>query len=155
MHEPPEARRREPERRRRAELAVLAPAALLTLVAALQIGLHVTSGLLPWKGGGFGMFASNDGGWARHAHVFVVRGATRERIDVPALLEDAEERMLALPTEARLEEFADRVSRLVRSEHPEHTAIAIEVFRTEFDPDDLTPRLEVLRRGEFAVGRDD
>jgi hypothetical protein len=36
------------------------PVALLLAVAGVQVTLTRTSGLSPWKGGGFGMFSTTD-----------------------------------------------------------------------------------------------
>ena len=44
-----------------ARLRATIPPALLALVACVQIGLARFTPLTPWKGGGFGMFATADG----------------------------------------------------------------------------------------------
>ena len=44
------------------------PSALLILVAVNQVWLAYSEDLSPWKGGGFGMFASTDTSGARHLH---------------------------------------------------------------------------------------
>jgi hypothetical protein len=38
----------------------LLPVSLLVVVAGAQVTLATTAGLSPWKGGGFGMFATTD-----------------------------------------------------------------------------------------------
>jgi hypothetical protein len=47
------------------------PVALLVSVACVQIILTRTSGLSPWKGGGFGMFSTTDDSGRRRVRVFV------------------------------------------------------------------------------------
>ena len=48
-----------------------APALLLALVAVCQIVLAKTADLTPWKGGGFGMFATLDHNAHRRLEVVV------------------------------------------------------------------------------------
>ena len=88
----------------------LLPALLLTLVAASQLALHRGADLSPWKGGSFGMFSSNEGGWTRHTHFFLVEGTAEVEVELPEDLEDSEQRLRELPTDARLEQFARDLS---------------------------------------------
>jgi hypothetical protein len=132
----------------------LLPGLLLTLVASSQLALHRGADLSPWKGGGFGMFSSNDGGWSRHTHFFVSDAAGEVEVDLPEELEDSEKRLRALPTNARLDRFARELSATVASEHPDHSAVRIELWRTRFDPDDLTPQIELMRDHRHATPGD-
>lgn len=50
------------------------PAVALCVIACNQIRLAKSSTLSPWKGGGFGMFATQDSPGARFIHVEGVRG---------------------------------------------------------------------------------
>lgn len=84
---------------------------ILCLVAVTQIYLAHFHNLTPWKGGGFGMFASIDGLESRPVHVTIVSGGTSFVVDPRALLPDdrAYQRVQALPNEAQLRRLADLV----------------------------------------------
>lgn len=66
----------------------LAPA-LLVVVATQQIALASWLCLNPWKGGGFGMFATNDRGGLRDVRAFALTLQAEEPLRIPAEL-DAE-----------------------------------------------------------------
>jgi hypothetical protein len=66
-----------------ARLAIAAPPLLLVAVAALQMSLALTAQLSPWKGGGFGMFASNDGLPFREVRVLISAPTRSEELTVP------------------------------------------------------------------------
>jgi hypothetical protein len=119
----------------------LLPAAIMTLVALLQIYLAHTARLDPWKGGGFGMFSTTEGGPNRHVHVYLSGVAGEERIDTPDSLEDLEHRVRTLPTTSRMQEFARALS-AARS----YRFVRVEVWDTDFDPETLTPRVQVIRQ---------
>src|SRR5262249_8435137 len=51
--------------------AIAIPAALLVGIASRQIALTRREGLTPWKGGGFGMFATLDHGGHRRVRIVV------------------------------------------------------------------------------------
>src|SRR5689334_5418552 len=57
------------------------PIALLTIALA-QVMLATTADLCPWKGGGFGMFSTNDAAVFRHVRVFVQREASFEELEI-------------------------------------------------------------------------
>jgi hypothetical protein len=135
-----EARESLPQR-----LAPTIPALVLVIIAAHQIYLARTHDLDPWKGGGFGMFSTSEGGGARHTHVFVTRASGELEIDLPEDLEDLDERLVVLPSDRRLGEFARELSETIRAEHPDHTAIRVEVWHTRYDVDDLTPETFLIR----------
>jgi len=148
--------RDEPEagwRKTRALLPLL-PALILVLVAGHQLYLFHSAQLSPWKGGGFGMFSSNVAGWTRHSHLFVRGSEAEVELELPEELEDAEERLLALPRDARLAAFARELSESVRESHP-HRALRIEVWSQSFDPADLRPHIELLREYRYEVEPDD
>jgi hypothetical protein len=129
------------------------PALLLTIVATVQIVLtHVTM-LSPWKGGGFGMFATLDGRPFRYARMFVSAPERSEELAVPPSLEEQVARTEMLPGEAQLE----RLSRAVVARERRHGRpvqdVRIEVWRVEFAKGSLRPRDRLLRRHEFRAGR--
>ena len=58
------------------------PAAVLLLVACIQLTLTRTSGLSPWKGGGFGMFSTTDDAGRRSVRVFVTAPDRSEELTI-------------------------------------------------------------------------
>ncbi len=129
-------------------LAPLIPGLLLIIVASNQIYLAHTRDLDPWKGGGFGMFAT---GLTRHTHVFVIQPGGELEVDLPEDLDDLEDRLLVLPTDQRLAEFADELAEALQAEHPNQTAVRVEVWSTYHDIEDLTPETALIRNFESEV----
>jgi hypothetical protein len=86
-----------------ARLAIAAPPLLLVAVAALQMSLALTAQLSPWKGGGFGMFASNDGLPFREVRVLISAPTRSEELTVPPSLLDAAARAATFPRTRTLE----------------------------------------------------
>jgi hypothetical protein len=105
------------------------PGALLAALAATQIALAYGAQLSPWKGGGFGMFATNDHGSFRGVRVFALRAGGEERIEVPPELRRAELRVRELPSERALRRLAEALA----GEAPDAAALRAEVWRVEFD----------------------
>jgi hypothetical protein len=83
--------------------------------------------LHPWLGGGFGMFSTVD---ARTLRVFRADAAGERPLEIPPELEDAAERVEALPAEAWLQAFARALA-----EDPAlaGATLAAEVWETRFD----------------------
>ena len=123
----------------------LIPPALLVAVALNQLRLVHTDDLDPWKGGGFGMFSTSEGSSARHTHVFISESGREFEFDLPDDLEETEDRVLVLPSEAWLAAFASEIADSAATETPALTAVRIEVWQTRLDPVELTPRSERMR----------
>jgi hypothetical protein len=129
-----------PGRRR----ALVAPGLLLGLALA-QIAGWAAYGLTPWKGGGFGMFATNDHGGFRRVRV-VQRTPEGERpVPVPDALERERRRAREAPSEANLRRLAEAL----RAGDPELRALRVEVWRTEFASEDLTPKRVLVASAEL------
>ncbi len=124
--------------------ALVAPA-LLAALALGQIGAWFGYGLSPWKGGGFGMFASTDHGGFRSVRVVELTDAGERRVALPEELERLRRHVREVPREANLRRFAAAV----RARAPGLAVLRVEVWRTEFAADDLTPRLVLVARAEF------
>ena len=125
-----------PERWR--QLAPLIPTILLLATAATQMALARTSALSPWKGGGFGMFASIDGSPFRWARIYVLASERSEELVIPPSLEDQAHRAITWPRRDALEAFARAVlSREQRHERP------VESVRIEIWKADVSPSLDV------------
>ena len=126
-----------------ARAASVVPVALLVAVAIVQITLSRTSGLSPWLGGGFGMFATTDGRDWRHVHVVAERPGVEREVPVPASLYDLARRARAFPTTARLQNLGLLSARAAGVVGP--TTLRIVLWRTSFDPETLRPTSRVLQ----------
>jgi len=131
---------------------VYLPPALLTVVALQQMVLSRTADLVPWKGGGFGMFSSVDSERSRIIRAFVI--AEGREYPVASSIDElgrAVPKAAAYPTRARLERLAERMAELpwwldpeTRAASPDRgtgkprrrirpTAIRLQIFRIVFD----------------------
>jgi hypothetical protein len=130
----------------------LLPPALLAAVALHQIALAQRFALNPWKGGGFGMFATVDRGGLRQVRAWRVGPAGEERAAIPGELEPLRLRARDLPSPAHLEALARA---LLALESPAPTALRVEVSRLRLDLARGMPVREVLREAVFrsAGGR--
>jgi hypothetical protein len=125
------------------------PAALLVLVATAQLWLAHTVGLSPWKGGGFGMFASLDARPFRYVRIFVEAPERSEELTVPPSLEALAASAETLPGDHQLEQLAQGV---VARERRRQRPIAngrLEVWRVEFAPRSLAPSDRLVRTYTF------
>ena len=130
----------------------LLPVALLVAVALFQLTLAHTLSLSPWSGGGFGMFSSLDHGSQRHLHAFIVRPGLRREILPPRALTSQIARARALPSEGRLHRIATALADFPTPDHGRPTAVQIQVWSTQFDPQTLAPSSSILR--EFLLPLD-
>ena len=129
------------------------PAVLLAIVATTQIILTRVTLLSPWKGGGFGMFATLDGRPFRYARMFVRAPERSEELAVPPSLEELVAAVEILPGEAQLDRLARAVVARERRRGRPADEVRIEVWRVEFAPGSLMPRDRLLRRHEFREAR--
>lgn len=122
-----------------------APAFLLAVVAVVQIGLARTADLTPWKGGGFGMFATLDHNAYRRVDV-VMEGTERsEALEIPPSLETAAARAAAFPAGWMLRSLAERVVQRERRYQRSVSRVTITVWRTDFDRTTLRASERPLR----------
>jgi hypothetical protein len=124
--------------------ALVAPALLVTLALA-QIGAWHGFGLSPWKGGGFGMFATNDHGAFRSVRVVELAAAGERPVALPGELERLRRHVREVPREANLRRLAEAL----RARAPGLGALRVEVWRTEFASRDLAPRLVLVASAEL------
>ena len=110
------------------------PAALLVVVALGQLALAHTTGLSPWKGGGFGMFASLDARPFRYVRVFVEAPERSEELAIPASLEALAASAEILPGDRQLERLARGVVARERRHQRPVVNGRIEVWRAEYAP---------------------
>ncbi len=121
------------------------PSALLVALALAQIGLAFGAGLSPWKGGGFGMFATNDHGAFRTVRVFEVGPGGERRVEVPPELRRAELRARELPSAGALRDLAAAMAAADGAQE-----LRVEVWLTEFDAA-LRPSRRKLAEAAFEA----
>jgi hypothetical protein len=127
----------------------VAPAAL-ALAALHQIHLARSEFLCPWKGGGFGMFATSDRSGARDVRAYAVGPRGERRIRIPDELDDLRARARDLPSQANLAELAARILAGERGAEARLAAVRVEVGLTALDLEHHAPQRRVLRE---AVAR--
>jgi hypothetical protein len=133
------------------EWRIWLPAILLIVVAVVQVVLSKTANLSPWKGGGFGMFATTDGTAFRHIRIFVEAPERSEELGIAASQDDAAARAQLFPSNAMLTRLARAVvAREKRYERPVNT-VRLEVWRTEFNHGSLDAKDRLLRTFTFHV----
>jgi hypothetical protein len=128
----------------RAERRALVAPALLVALALGQLAAWWWTDLSPWKGGGFGMFATTDHGAFRSVRVIEVGAAGERRIALPSELDRLRRHARELPREANLRRLAEAL----RAREPGLGPLRVEVWRTEFARADLAPRLVLVARAE-------
>jgi hypothetical protein len=124
--------------------ALVAPALLVALALA-QIGAWRGIGLSPWKGGGFGMFATNDHGAFRSVRVVELAAGAERPVALPGTLDRLRRHAREVPHEANLRRLAEAL----REAAPGLGALRVEVWRTEFRSADLSPHLVPVAHAEF------
>lgn len=119
-------------------VAVGLPTVLLLAVAAAQMMLARTALLSPWKGGGFGMFASVDGLPFRWVRLYVSAPERSEELAVPPSLEDQVHRVVTWPHQRALQGLARAV---IAREH--RRARPVDAVRVEIWRADISRSLDV------------
>lgn len=126
------------------------PVILLTALALSQIYLARTASLSPWSGGGFGMFSTPDAPRARTVRAYVLTPGVRREIPVPKHLSTAALRAAAMPTDSRLAALAYKIAEIETPEAASPRAVVIEVWKTGYDPETLTPSPGIVKSLEVA-----
>ena len=114
---------------RRAAIAL--PTVLLLVVASTQMMLARTALLSPWKGGGFGMFASVDGLPFRWVRLYATAPERSEELAVPASLEDQVHRVVTWPHPAAVQGLARAVIARERRYGRPIGTVRIEIWRAD------------------------
>jgi hypothetical protein len=126
------------------------PAILLTLVACTQIGAALGGDLSPWKGGGFGMFATLDGTAARFVRLVVEAPGRSEELEMRPSFEHLAARAQLFPSSARLTRLAQTVAaREARHDRPVET-VKVQVWRIDYDSS-MRARERLLREVTVRV----
>lgn len=134
--------------------AYVLPGLVLVAIAGNQIRLAYTADLTPWKGGGFGMFASADRGVMRLIRIVAIARNGRERSLRPgrALREPILAAKL-FPSEQRLTAVAEAVAARLPESGAAPEAIRVEFWKHEFDGD--SAQLRPLKTRELLYRLDD
>ena len=130
------------------------PGALLAFVAALQIALTHVTPLSPWKGGGFGMFASLDGGSFRGVRVFVEATGRSQEIDPDPSFAESVGKAALFPSDRTTFRLAQDIARDERDYGRAVDAVRIQVWRVEFASSSLAPTYRLLRERTVVVPPD-
>jgi len=125
-------------------IAPVIPALLLLCVGAHQVWLAHTVQISPWKGGGFGMFASTDGGLSRHFRIYLRSTERHEEVTIRGSLVDLYMRAKTFPTEAMLLRLADEVAYSAQQQGLEVVEVRVELWRMTYDADSLLPVKSLL-----------
>ncbi len=129
----------------------LAPALVLCLVALGQVGMARWTGLSPWKGGGFGMFATTDGSAARFVRLFVEAPGRSEEIEVRPSMEEAAARAQLFPVRWLTRRLAETVVARERRYGRSVSTVRVQVWRTRYAPDTLRANDSLLHEDTFHV----
>jgi hypothetical protein len=113
------------------------PAAILLTVALGQILLASVANLSPWKGGGFGMFATTDGTAFRYVRLFVEAPNRSEELTVTESLEDPALRAQIFPSDHFLTRLGEAAALREKRHGRSVSAVRVEVWRIEFADDPL------------------
>ena len=121
------------------------PTALLLVIAVTQILLSRTADLSPWKGGGFGMFATTDGTAFRYVRLFVDAPERSEELAVPQSLEDAALRAQLFPSDRFLLRLGEAAAVRERRQGRSVSSVRVEVWKIEFSNTPLRSTERKLR----------
>jgi hypothetical protein len=129
----------------------LVPPLLLFVVAVIQIALSRTADLTPWKGGGFGMFATLDHGAYRGIDIVVDAPDRSEALEVPESLETAVARAAAYPADWLMRALGEGVAAREKRHQRPVSRVTLRVWRTDFDRETLHPSERPLRTFVYVV----
>jgi hypothetical protein len=127
------------------------PAGLLTAVAVVQIVLASTLHLSPWKGGGFGMFATLDHGAFRGVDVVVDAPDRSEQVEIAPSLQSEAARAVALPVDWLLRDLASGIAERERRQNRPVTRVTLSVWRAEVDRTSLRGSEQPIRTFVYDV----
>jgi hypothetical protein len=130
------------------------PSALLVSVALVQIVLARSAGLSPWKGGGFGMFASTDGTAARYVRLYVRAPERSEEVVVRPSFEGEAARARLFPSTFYLTRLARAVAARERRYQREVETVTVQVWRVVYEGHPLRAHERMIRELTVNVAQD-
>jgi hypothetical protein len=129
------------------------PTALLLGVALTQMVLVRVADLSPWKGGGFGMFATTDGTAFRYVRLFVDAPERSEELTVAESLEFDAVRAQLFPSRRFLTRLGEAAGARERRHGREAVTVRVEVWRVEFSDQPLRATERRLRSLTIPIDR--
>jgi hypothetical protein len=129
------------------------PTALLLGVAVSQMVLVKVADLSPWKGGGFGMFATTDGTAFRYVRLFVDAPERSEELTVTESLEFDAVRAQLFPSRRFLTRLGESAGARELRHGREAATVRVEVWRVEFSKQPLKATGRRLRSLTVAIDR--
>jgi hypothetical protein len=134
----------------KAKYFAVIPTFLLIVVACVQIYLARNANLIPWKGGGFGMFSTTDGNANRYLRIYVSGPQRSEEILIKPSLEDLATRAQMYPGNSQLEKLAKAILKDQQKKHLPADSVRIEVWRIEYDQL-LKPTTKVIHEYTYRL----
>ena len=129
------------------------PAAVLLGVAVTQMVLVRVADLSPWKGGGFGMFATTDGSAFRYVRLFVDAPERSEELTIAESLEFDAVRAQLFPSRGFLTRLGEAAGARERRHGREAATVRVEVWRVEFFDQPLRATGRRLRSLTIPIDR--
>lgn len=129
------------------------PTALLLAVAITQVVLARVADLSPWKGGGFGMFATTDGTAFRYVRLFVDAPGRSEELNVTDSLEFDAVRAQLFPSQRFLTRLGEAAGARELRNGREAVTVRVEVWKVEFSDQPLRANERRLRSLTIPIDR--
>ena len=129
------------------------PAALLLAVAVSQVVLVRVADLSPWKGGGFGMFATTDGTAFRYVRLFVDAPGRSEELNVTDSLEFDAVRAQLFPSQRFLTRLGEAAGARELRNGREAATVRVEVWKVKFSDQPLRANEHRLRSLTVPIDR--
>jgi hypothetical protein len=146
-------RRSSPAERIAAQWRAAVPPALLLTVAIAQVVLVKVADLSPWKGGGFGMFATTDGTAFRYVRLFVDAPGRSEELSVTGSLEFDAVRAQLFPSQHFLTRLGEAAGVRELRNGREVATVRVEVWTVEFSDQPLRANERRLRSLTIPIDR--
>ena len=127
------------------------PVILLIAIATSQIALARAFDLTPWKGGGFGMFATLDHAAFRRVDIVVDAPGRSEALEIPPSLQVDVARAASFPAPWLLTKLAEGVAARERRNGRAVARVTLTVWRTAFDRVTLHAADQPLRTFVYNV----
>jgi hypothetical protein len=138
----------------RSKVVASLPAALMLLVAAAQTRLVESAQLSPWKGGGFGMFSTTDGGPHRRVRIYLDAGGSLQSVTPRSSeLRELAEKAGTMPTPRMLERLAREIGMQARREDHEVHRVRVEVWRHDYAKVTLASEQVLLAEANVELDR--
>jgi hypothetical protein len=132
---------------------VAVPTTLLLSVAITQVLLVKVADLSPWKGGGFGMFATTDGTAFRYVRLFVDAPGRSEELNLTDSLEFDAVRAQLFPSQRFLTRLGEAAGARELRNGREAATVRVEVWKVEFSDQPLRANERRLRSLTIPIDR--